>query len=438
MTNGRAGLILRPYQIQAVEACQRKLDQDNRALIVLPTGAGKTVCIAEMCLRNPDDGTLVISHRKNLVRQTIRTLETHTGEAIGREQADNRCNIYAHRIIAGTVQTISRRLGEFDQRHFSLVVIDEAHHHPAKSYRKIERHFSGANLLGVTATPNPAILKIFGEPAFCLELRDAIDQGWLVPIAAKTVNVKGLNLAHLGSVAGDFRKSELDDEMNQDRVIRETAMVAMETSKTRPTIVYTISVRHSQALAELVNRHAGGSLAASMDGGMSDRERRPIMRRFIEGKTKILCNCSLFTEGWDCPQVAAVVIARPTKSRILFAQMVGRGTRTLPGVLDGKDDPAIRKRAIRASGKKNLLVVELRGRLGKHVLATTDMILRHMEEEERERRSHLFLTNGGELATPKQVALLARFGHEAEGWSKKKAGYFIGQIMGRFNKGRHR
>lgn len=490
-----------------------RLSDKGRAFLVLPTGCGKTVCLADVIRRRASDKVLVLAHRRNLVAQAARTLERYLGEVVGIEQGPNRSDPHNQRVIVGTVQTVSRRLEEFQREHFDLVVVDEAHHHAATSYRKVERYFGDADLLGVSATPTPQTVKILGEPAYCLDIRDAIAGGWLVPIRPVRVRLSSLDLAPLKTVAGDFTKKELDAVMRKHRVLYETAEAIRRVCKGRKTIAYTATVHQAHMLAGILNEHAGGAVAEAMDGEMEEDERVPIMQRFVDGERDVLVNCALFTEGWDCPPVSAVVVARPTKSRVLFQQMVGRGTRPLPGVVDGQPSEAMRHLAIRSSGKPDVLVVEIVGNLGKHVLATTAEMLADMDVSQRAAEgdplareaienaanlgalatSDLYGDDDGDseegddgnnkgdksppaepsdlqrfiaeeyerikkreeaaarlirirgavldalneepeepLATEKQVRFLARFGHDARGWTRRKAGFYIGNLMKRF------
>lgn len=492
---------LRPYQAEAVRAVCDRLRKEHRAYLVLPTGCGKTLCLADVIRRRVGQHVLVLAHRKNLVAQAARTLERYLQEDVGIEQGPNRADPSRQRVVVGTVQTVSRRLEDFQREHFDLVVVDEAHHHAAESYRKVERYFGDADLLGVSATPTPQTVRILGEPAYCLDVRDAIAGGWLVPIRPLRVRLSALNLAPLKTVAGDFTRKELDSVMRKHRVLYETAAAIERVCKGRKTIVYTATVHQAHMLAGILNEHAGGAVAEAMDGEMEEDERMPIMRRFVDGERDILVNCALFTEGWDCPPVNAVVVARPTKSRILFQQMVGRGTRPLPGVVDGVPSEAMRHLAIAESDKPDLLVVELVGNMGKHILATTAEMLADMEvaeraaqgdplaqqaienaanlgmlatsdlygdEEDREEKEptdlERFIAEEYErlkkreaeaarlirirnaalealneeplepLATEKQVAFLARFGHDARGWTRRKAGFYIGNLMKRFRR----
>lgn len=366
---------LRPYQLEAIEGSagypgiDRALEENPSTLLVLPTGCGKTIVFARVIASRvaQEQRVLVVAHRQELIVQAFekirKTTDVNPWEMaieMGRSKADLR-----RRVVVGSVQTLNaKRLRRFPSHHFDLVVIDEAHHSPAKTYGRIFKHFSTAKLLGVTATPDrldgQGLGAVFKSLAYRYGLQDAINDEYLVPIIGRMVIGNGLDLREVRTVAGDFNQGDLARVMeaqdNLDLVAKSTVELAQE----RPTIVFTTSVAQAESLAQRFNLLRPGS-AAAVDGKTDKGRRRRVLRNFESGRLKVLCNCSLFTEGVDVPAIACVAIARPTKSRGLYTQMVGRGTRLLGPTFAESE----------SNGKSDLLVLDFVGASGRHKLVTS-------------------------------------------------------------------
>jgi superfamily II DNA or RNA helicase len=362
---------LRPYQEQAVEAVQGRWHAGDRAtLLVLATGLGKTIVFSEVVRRLAERGTrsLVLAHRSELIEQAAEKLES-LGLDVGIEQAQRRAA--QHSVVVGSVQTLQgRRLERWTSEHFGLVVIDEAHHAAAASYRSILSHFAGARVLGVTATPDRGDGKglggLFDSVAFRLEIADGIQQGWLAPITAKRVVVDGLDLSAVRTTAGDLNQGDLDLALRAPAAVHGVAEPLAVLSRGRPTLAFCVTVEHAHAVADAVNRIAPGT-AEALDGGVLREHRAAVLRRYQAGQIRVLVNCALFTEGFDAPATSCVAIVRPTKSRALYAQMVGRGTRLSPGKTDCR-------------------VLDFAGVAGKHRLAGPVDVLAgdELDDEQRE------------------------------------------------------
>jgi len=161
--------------------------------------------------------------------------------------------------------------------------------------------------------------------------------------------------------------------MQQEKVLHGVVSPTIEIAGKRKTLVFASSVAHAERMAEIFTRH--GVTAAVVHGGTFKDERRRILQAYADGKIQVLCNCGVAVEGFDCPGIEVVVIARPTKSRALYTQMVGRGTRVLPNVVDGLSDGSARRAAIAASKKPRMLVIDFTGNSGRHKLVTAADIL---------------------------------------------------------------
>ncbi len=376
---------MRYYQTLASEATRASFLENRSALVVMATGLGKTVLFADIAANWSDGRVLVVAHREELIAQARATLERTTGEFVGTEKAEYRCG--NERIVVTSVQTMSRRLENFSPEHFSLIIIDEAHRAPAPSYVKILDHFSYAKVLGVTATPDRADEKamgaVFDDVSFVMDITDGIDAGYLVPIKGQQVFVEEVDLSGVSTVSGDLAQGELDEEMLKatESVVQKTHELAGR----EQVIVFTPGVRSAHAMAERMNAIAPGSSIA-IDGGTDPDERRFLVKGFKDRRYQFLFNCAVATEGFDAPATSIVAIARPTKSRSLYAQMCGRGTRVLPGVVDGLEGPELaeqRKVAIAASAKPHATILDFVGNSGKHSLVgPVDVLGGDYSEEE--------------------------------------------------------
>ena len=313
---------LRTYQSDAVSAVFKRWDNDRAALIVMATGTGKTVVFSEIvrqwCSDAGNEGrVLVLAHRRELVEQAREKM------------ADWSCD--ADRIDAATVQGIARRLDRTDPDEYGLVVIDECHHAASKSYRRILDHFRNADVLGVTATPErsdgKSIAKVFGMPCYSYTMSDAISQGYLSPVTVIPTNIKP-DLSNVRTVAGDYSDKDLADAI--EPWLDSAAAWIKDNAADRRTVVFLPLIKTAEKMAEICEAH--GLTAAEVDGQSANRAQ--VLADFAAGKYQVLCNAMLLTEGWDCPEVDCILVMRPTKSRALYVQMVGRGTR----LAEGKED----------------------------------------------------------------------------------------------------
>ena len=230
------------------------------------------------------------------------------------------------------------RLKFFARRHKpTLIIVDEAHHAVSPSYRAILDAFPDAKVLGLTATPDRsdelAMGQVFESVAFVYEIRDAIRDGYLCKIRVQRVLVDAINLTGVKTVAGDFNAGELDAVMAVEEVLHGVVKPTIELAGNRRTIMFTTSVANAHRMAEVFNRYKPGSSMA-VDGGTPFEERRRILRGHKSGEFQFLCNVGVLTEGYDDPAVSCIGMARPTKSRSLYAQCAGRGLRIFPGKAD--------------------------------------------------------------------------------------------------------
>jgi superfamily II DNA or RNA helicase len=370
---------LRYYQRDCYDSIFRVLKRVRAALIVMATGLGKT---QEFCAvaKHWDGDVLILAHRDELIEQARARVERMTGEFVELEQGPF-FSSRKTRIVVGSVQSLhAKRLKRLGPDRFSLIIIDEAHHATAPSYQRILDFFHGARVLGVTATPDrsdeKALGKVFDEVAYVFDISEGIEAGYLVPFGiCRTIDVKGWNLDTIKKTAGDLAAGALDKAMLSH--IAGIVEKTLELEPDRTAICFFPGVASAELAAKLFNEVRPGS--AEFVSGMTDEDvRKDIVKRFKKGEFKYLCNCMVFTEGFDAPNADMVVLGRPTLSRSLHAQMLGRGTRVLDGVVDGIEGKAaagMRRVKIAESRKPNLVVLDFVGNSKKHNLATVVDVL---------------------------------------------------------------
>ena len=330
------GQELRPYQQQARDRIHAEWDAGHtRTLLVLPTGTGKTIVFASVAADQvrAGDRVLILAHRGELLEQAADKLQRSTGLVSAVEKAESTCLDSWYRVVVGSVQTLQRpaRLERFPRDYFGTIIIDEAHHAITDGYRRILDYFSGAKVLGVTATPDRGDMRNLGEVfdslAFEYKLTDAIKEGYLCKIMAQTIPLQ-LDITSVTMSGGDYAVGDLGTAL--DPYLEQIPAEMARRCKSRKTVVFLPLIKTSQKFRDLLNTY--GFRAAEVNGQSDDR--RQVLADFDAGKYNVLCNSMLLTEGWDCPSVDCVVVLRPTKVRSLYSQMVGRGTRLSPGKTD--------------------------------------------------------------------------------------------------------
>src|SRR5215472_576959 len=381
---------LRPYQSAAAEAVFKEWLENDSTLVVMPTGGGKTILFADVIRRVFPRRALVIAHREELIFQARDKIQRVTGLQADVEMGDYKADgglFDSSRVVVSTIQTQCSggdgggRMGKFDPQRFGVLIIDEAHHATSPTYRRVIDYYrSNATLkvLGVTATPDradeEALGQVFQSVAYDYEVQDAIHDGWLVPIEQQMVHVEGLDYSGIRTTAGDLNGGDLAAVMEAEKNLQQMTSASLSIIGQRRALVFTASVKAAELTAEIFNRHRSG-MAAWVCGKTDREDRRRTLAEFADGKVQVVCNCGVLTEGFDDPGVEVVIMGRPTKSRSLYSQMVGRSTRPLPGVVDGPETAEARKAAIGASAKPSCLVVDFVGNAGKHKLVTSADIL---------------------------------------------------------------
>jgi superfamily II DNA or RNA helicase len=423
---GQGVLTLRDYQDEAVDAIYSAWQTNRSVLAELATGLGKTVIAAEVCLRWPREcgRILFLAHRQELIYQAADSISAHMaircGIEMGQQSEIRQGNLFEQApVVVASVQTLSRltRLQMHAPRDFGLIITDEAHHATANTYKTIYGWFQQnhqARFLGVTATPDRAdevkLGEIFDVSPVQRDICWGIDHGYLVDIKQKFVYVKGLDLSRVRTVAGDLNERDLEgvmagarhDEMGlgkswdelteeeqearrrHEEMLHAICAPAVREAAGRPGIVFCVTVAHARDVAVTLRANYECS-AECVTQETTDADRREIIGRFKAGALQWLVGVGVFTEGFDAPNAEVIVNCRPTKSRALYTQMVGRGTRPLRGVIDGLLTREERRTAIAASSKPHCTVLDFVGASGKHkLICTLDVLGEGAPEDLRE------------------------------------------------------
>ena len=311
-------------------------------MLQMPTGTGKTRLFAsilkDIFMNSMYYGNvkrvLVMAHRTELVNQIRCELSRYDLEHGIIQSGTEEKKEYL--IQVASVQTLSRRIHEWYHMAFDFIVVDEAHHITALSYQKIIEAFPNAKLLGVTATPyrldgegfHGYIEKLIVSPG----VKEFIDRGYLsnyeyysVP-GSNHILQELDNIGHL--VHGDYAESELSRICDKAEIRAQVVATYLTYAKDKKGIVYTINRMHNIHLCDDYTSH--GVVAVAIDCETPSRKRREYLDAFKRGEIQVICNVNLFSEGFDCPDIEFVQLARPTMSLAIYLQQIGRGLRISP------------------------------------------------------------------------------------------------------------
>lgn len=410
---------LRPYQEQASDAIIDAINRVRSTLIVMPTGTGKTETVLHTIQRfmadNPDSHVLGLAHRQELVMQPYDRWQTKTGEVPNMEMGEFRRSMLvgsSKLTFASKDSLHPKRLREAfpDPKEVGLLWCDEAHRVTKKSsswWHVIDYFMSGnpdCRLIGSTATPDRqdeiSLGQIFDDVSFDYPLMStdgspsAIGDGWLVPIKQEYVTLSGVKFESIGSTKGDFIDSQLEKALLDDKPLYKIVEGTRAVAGDKTTLCFTSGIEQAIRQAMLFNSSSPGSaraiassvpthLAADFVCNSRDGDAR---REFIEDWKKnyfqYCTNAMIFTEGFDFPGIGVVSMGRPTKSRALYVQMLGRGTRILPNIIEGRtpsgtwrvDDPVKRKALIAMSAKPYVSVLDFVGVSNLELVSALDVL----------------------------------------------------------------
>eukprot|EP01134_Creolimax_fragrantissima_P006533 CFRG6533T1 len=353
----KVAIQLRPYQQAAVDASLLSVRNGiKRQVVSLPVGSGKTVVFSAFLNQLPPPAekpnatrTLVLAHREELIAQAAARIADDHPHLLVDVEVGKRTSHPEADVIVGSVQSLGRnveleRLKKFNPNDFKLIVIDEAHHAAAATYLRIIDYFGGrredshVRVWGCTATARRhdgvSLGVLFQETAFHRNVFQMLDEGYLCPMKPFTVHTK-MDLSRVKTFAKDFVVSQLSKEVNttyRNSIILKAYREHAETSHRKTTIIFATDIDHSNTLASVFN--AAGIEAVSVTSMSKPDFRREVLGRLRDGSIPVVINCGIFTEGTDIPSTDCLIMARPTKSSVLFQQMIGRGLRLFPGKVD--------------------------------------------------------------------------------------------------------
>lgn len=326
-----AGLELKEHQKQALAAlAEMRARHETIALLYHATGTGKTVTAVSDAKRF-GGRTLFLAHTHELVEQAYHTFTSLWGSVTVGRFTDGIKEPGAF-VVCGGIQSVALNLELFRETDFDYLIIDEAHHASADTYQKVLGYFKPKFTLGLTATPERAddrdILAIFRNTAHRLDIQTAVEIGELVPVRCIRIHTNiDLTKVRFNSVQYNIRDLESRIYVPE----RNTLIVDtfMDYVRDRRTVIFCASVKHAEQIAQMIR--ARGVPAEAVSGSMKSSERKEYLARFAKGEIKALCACDLLNEGWDCPETEVLFMARPTMSKVLYTQQLGRGMRLAEG-----------------------------------------------------------------------------------------------------------
>lgn len=337
---------LRPYQQEAKENIFSAWEKCDNVLFQMPTGTGKTRLFSSIIsdikawstLHSFDCRILIIAHRIELIDQISENLQRYRiphGIIAGGRERDLR-----QYVQVASIQTITHHanvdaIGELDIR---FIIIDEAHHSVANSYRKLWKMFEGAKKLGVTATPwrmnGSGFYPLYDRLITSKPIKEFISEGWLSPYNFYSVKSQSLEVQKISNInefdiEGDYKVSALEKEMDTMQIRARLLESYLHLANGKKGIIYSISRKHSEHICEEYKQ--AGVKVVTIDANTPRDERRLYVQRFKNGLIDIIVNVDIFSEGFDCPDIEFIQLARPTRSLVKYLQQVGRGLRPTEG-----------------------------------------------------------------------------------------------------------
>jgi superfamily II DNA or RNA helicase len=325
---------LRDYQKELVAQIHERFEENQSVLLQMPTGTGKTMVFSKIIKdfldKYPNRRIFILVHRKELLHQAQ--------DRLYKDYSITSCTIASgqktdlnYRVIVGMVQTLKNRYFSGINRHPSLLIIDEAHHTASDTYEDIIKYLlnNDSKMLGVTATPirldGKLLNKYYNTIIVSKSLRWFIENNYLAKL-----KYFGASNIHLSQLKLNSSKLEFDIDasyqlMSNKKIIKDVIDSILTFAKEKKILIFTVNQEHSRILKEKLN--AIGIKSEFVDSKTDKNIRAEIISKFKKNEINVLINVEIFTEGFDCPDIEVVVLARPTKSLTLYLQMIGRVTR---------------------------------------------------------------------------------------------------------------
>jgi superfamily II DNA or RNA helicase len=325
---------LRQYQQEALDNLKQMREKgENIALLYHATGVGKTVTAA-LDAKTVGGKTLFLVNALKLADQAEKTFHDVWKDATTGQYTGNSKNTESD-IVFATIQSISRNIEDFSPDTFTYIIIDECHHAAAKTYKKILGYFNPKFILGLSATPERTdgedMLELFQNVAHKMDLQTAVEKEILVPI--RCIRIKtDIDLTSVRINGIKYNSQDLESKLfvpERNQLIVDTYLKYVATRKT---VIFCASVNHAADIAKLLREHDINAEAVSGHDKLEVRNK--ILNEYEQGNINVLCACDLLNEGWDSPRTEVLFMARPTMSKTLYMQQLGRGTRKC----EGKDD----------------------------------------------------------------------------------------------------
>lgn len=320
-------LELKSHQKQALDSLENmRINHETIALLYHATGTGKTVTAVSDAKKH-GKRTLFIAHTHELVEQAYGAFKNLWDEVSVGKYADKVKEPNAF-VVCGSIQSVALNLDKFRENDFAYIIIDEAHHASADTYQKVLAYFKPEFTLGLTATPERTddknILDIFKNTAHKLDIQTAVEIGELVTVRCIRIHTN-IDLTKIRFNSVQYNIRDLESKIfvpERNTLIVDTFM---EYVSTKRTVIFCASVKHAELIAQMIRDR--GVKAFTVSGSMKASERQEYLAKFQKGDIKALCACDLLNEGWDCPETEVLFMARPTMSKVLYTQQLGRGMR---------------------------------------------------------------------------------------------------------------
>lgn len=345
-------MLLRPYQNESLEMIREHYRSGiKKVLLVLPTGGGKTLIFCRLLKAAREKGSkaIMVVRGVQLIEQASARLDRENVPH-GVMQANHWRRLPDEPIQICSIDTLFRRKQTPDA---DLIVIDEAHYAASPGFKWLIEAYPDGYFLPVTATPYVKqglahVADTYVEP---IKFRELVEQGYLVPpvyYAPTHVNLDGVRV---DTKTGDYAAKELSERMRKPAIFGDIVRAYRQHASERPTIVFAVSIAHSQEIIEAFNREGISAVHVEADTPIAERLR--LIKQLENREIKAISNVGILTTGVDIPTVSCIILARPTKSLNLYLQMLGRGTRT-------------------AEGKENFIVLDHANNIEEHGFVETD------------------------------------------------------------------